>query len=68
MKDLAKKVGENIRKIRKEKGYSQEGLAFSAKLDRSYVGRIERGETNITIDILYQLAEAMECDAKVLLP
>jgi transcriptional regulator with XRE-family HTH domain len=68
MKDLAKKVGENIRQTRKEKGYSQEGLALSAKLDRSYVGRIERGEANITLDILYQIARAMDCDAKVLLP
>jgi transcriptional regulator with XRE-family HTH domain len=68
MKDLAKKVGENIRQTRKEKGYSQEGLALSAKLDRSYVGRIERGEANITLDILYQIARAMDCDAKILLP
>jgi transcriptional regulator with XRE-family HTH domain len=68
MDDLAKKVGANIRRTRKDKGYSQEGLALSAKLDRSYVGRIERGEANITLDILYQLARVMNCDAKNLLP
>jgi transcriptional regulator with XRE-family HTH domain len=68
MDDLAKQVGANIRKTRKDKGYSQEGLALSAKLDRSYVGRSERGEANITLDILYQLARAMDCDAKDLLP
>lgn len=68
MSKLAVKVGENIRKIRKESGFSQEGLALKAKMDRSYVGRIERGEVNITLDALYNLAGTIGCDAKELLP
>ncbi|MEQ3659878.1 MAG: helix-turn-helix transcriptional regulator [Glaciecola sp.] len=68
MKTLAIKIGQNIRKAREVKGYSQEKLALNAKVDRSYLGRIERGEANITLDILYQLASAIGCDPKSLLP
>ncbi|WP_441339066.1 helix-turn-helix domain-containing protein [Pseudoalteromonas sp. SR41-6] len=46
MKNLAIKVGKEIRKARKAKGFSQERLALNAKIDRSYMGRIERGEAN----------------------
>lgn len=68
MQRLAVLLGKNIRHARKEKGYSQEALALNAKLDRSYVGRIERGEANITVELLYKLAAVIKCDAKSLLP
>lgn len=68
MQNIAVLLGKNIRQARKEKGYSQEGLALHAKLDRSYVGRIERGEANITVELLYKLAAVIKCDAKSLLP
>ena len=68
MNNLAVKVGEKIRSVRKEKGFSQESLALHAKLDRSYMGRIERGEANITLEMLYQLAKVLECETKELLP
>jgi transcriptional regulator with XRE-family HTH domain len=68
MQELAVLIGKNIRHARKEKGYSQESLALNAKLDRSYVGRIERGEANITVELLYKLAAVIKCDAKSLLP
>ncbi len=42
---------------------SQEGLANEAGLDRSYVGRIERGEHNLTFVSLMKLCRAMGCDA-----
>jgi len=54
-----KRVGARIRKIRKEKGFSQESLAFSSGLDRSYIGGVERGERNIAIMNLKKLAEAL---------
>lgn len=41
---------------------SQEGLANEAGLDRSYVGRIERGEHNLTFVSLVRLCRAMKCD------
>ncbi|MCX9476605.1 helix-turn-helix domain-containing protein, partial [Vibrio cholerae] len=39
-----------------------------AEIDRSYVGRIERGEVNITVEKLYQIADTLGCDVKELLP
>lgn len=45
---------------------SQEGLAHAAGLDRSYVGRIERGEHNLTFVALVRLARAMGCDVAAL--
>lgn len=54
-----KKVGLNIREVRKEKGMSQESLALAAGLDRSYVGGVERGERNIAVINLRKIANAL---------
>ncbi len=61
-------MGKRIAKMRKSKGLTQDKLALLAEIDRSYVGRIERGEVNITIEKLYEIAETLDCDAKELLP
>lgn len=55
-------LGKRIRSRRGELGLSQEGLANEAGLDRSYVGRIERGEHNLTFVALVRLCRAMKCD------
>ena len=55
-------LGQRIRAKRRELGLSQEGLAHEAGLDRSYVGRIERGEHNLTFIALIKLCRAMRCD------
>jgi transcriptional regulator with XRE-family HTH domain len=47
-------------------GISQEGLFRAAGLDRSYAGRIERGEHNLTFTALVRLARAMGCDVAAL--
>ena len=44
----------------REKGFSQETLAYEAELDRAYVGKIERGEKNITIAKLLQISDALD--------
>lgn len=49
-------VGRNIRRIRVAKGIAQERLAFDAEIDRSYLGGMERGEHNPTIDVLERVA------------
>ena len=60
MKDLRLVAfGERVRKIRKEKGLSQEALADLAGIDRSYMGHIERGDQNITLTKIYQISEAL---------
>lgn len=68
MKDLAKEFGINLRLKRRNKGVSQDQLALLANIDRSYIGRIERGEVNITLEKAYQLANVLECDIRDLLP
>lgn len=68
MRDLEKALGKKIRQQRKAIGLSQEALALLCKIDRSYMGRIERGEVSITIEKLFQIAECLECDPACLLP
>lgn len=68
MHQLAKIVGDKIREQRKAQSISQDALALACKVDRSYMGRIERGEVNITLEKLYRIASALECEAKCLLP
>jgi len=52
-------VGANIRRLRKERGLSQEALAGEAGLAMRHLGRIERGEGNPTVAILGKLAEVL---------
>ncbi|MEZ9119316.1 helix-turn-helix domain-containing protein [Vibrio cyclitrophicus] len=68
MKDLAKRFGDKLRGKRRDKKVSQDQLALLADIDRSYIGRIERGEVNITLEKAYQLAQVLECDVRELLP
>ena len=68
MRDIAIRFGERIRQRRSQLGISQDKLALLAEIDRSYVGRIERGEVNITLEKAYQLAEVLDCDLRELLP
>lgn len=53
-------LGDAIRRIRLEKGISQEKLALLAEVDRSYVGRVERGDNNVAVLTLARLANALE--------
>lgn len=68
MKDLAISVGLKIKVRRKEIRFSQDKLALLADIDRSYIGRIERGEVSLTLEKLYEIAEVLECDVRALLP
>jgi transcriptional regulator with XRE-family HTH domain len=52
-------VGNNIKKYRKILNISQEELAERAGLHRTYIGGIERGERNITLDSLQVIAAAL---------
>lgn len=68
MKHLAKRFGQKLKDKRKSLGVSQDKLSLLSGIDRSYVGRIERGEVNITLEKAYELAEALGCDIRELLP
>jgi transcriptional regulator with XRE-family HTH domain len=60
-------VGRNVRRLRQERGLSQEQLAFEAGLDRTYVSGIERGVRNPTVMILEKLAKALKVTPDALL-
>jgi DNA-binding XRE family transcriptional regulator len=68
MFDIKKTFGRNLRAIRKSKGFSQERLAYASGIDRGYVGKIERGEVNLSIEKLYLLAKVIGCSPKDLVP
>jgi transcriptional regulator with XRE-family HTH domain len=52
-------VGRNIRRLRRERGLSQEDLADEIGVHRTYMGGVERGERNLTLRSLERLAERL---------
>lgn len=68
MEQLANAIGRRVRAERKTRNLSQDALALACGIDRSYMGRIERGEVNITIQKLYVIADVLACDPSKLLP
>ncbi len=54
-----KKLGANVRQLREKAELTQEGLAAAAGLDRTYVGGLERGERNATVQTLARVAKAL---------
>ena len=65
--DIRTRLGRNLRRLREEKGWSQEVFAFEAKIHRTYVSDIERGSRNPTIMVLQKLAVALNVEAGRLL-
>lgn len=53
-------LGRAIREERESRGISQERLALLADVDRSYVGRVERGDNNVAVLTLGRLADALD--------
>ena len=58
--DIRRQVGLNVLRIRRERGLSQEALAFEAEIHRTYVSGVERGVRNPTITVLAELATALK--------
>jgi transcriptional regulator with XRE-family HTH domain len=52
-------VGKNVRKLRLQKGLTQEELAFEAEIDLTYVGGIERGRRNPSLRVMGRISEAL---------
>lgn len=56
----------NIKKYRKMAGFSQEELAEASNLHRTYIGAVERGERNISIDNIEKICSALKIHIKYL--
>jgi transcriptional regulator with XRE-family HTH domain len=57
--DLRTAVGRRVRELRRQLNISQEELAARADLHRNYVGSVERGERDVGITAIGQLAQAL---------
>lgn len=60
MSDIAKVIGQRIRNYRTQKGLSQEKLAELAGCHPTYIGQLERGEKNATLESVEKIASAMD--------
>lgn len=59
MSEIAKIIGKRIRNYRTEKGLSQEKLAAMSGCHPTYIGQVERGEKNATLESIDKIASAM---------
>jgi putative transcriptional regulator len=57
--DVAKRFGQRVRKLRLDKGLSQEALAAKADMDRAFLSGIERGVENPTLFTIQGIADAL---------
>ena len=58
--DIRQQVGQRVRELRTQSGYSQEQLALKSGLDRTYVNSVERGRRNISIVNIERIAHALD--------
>ena len=56
----AKLLGQNIKKYRETKGFTQNSLAEAVDLSREYIADIERGLKNVSLRKLYLIADVLE--------
>jgi len=65
--DILIRFGQKVKYIRKQRGLSQEELAFRSKLHRTYIGMIERAEKNVTLINISKISKALDTPLKILL-
>ncbi len=65
--ELAQAFGAAVRALRTERGIAQESLAHLAGVERSHMGKIERGEHMPTLAIIFKIAGALECSVAELM-
>ncbi|MEM5501840.1 helix-turn-helix transcriptional regulator [Ahrensia kielensis] len=59
-------VAKNLRRLRADRGWSQERLALESGLNRTYLSAVERSEQNISVDNIARIADALNVEAAVL--
>ena len=60
--DIKKKLGTKVKHLRTKKGWSQEKLALTAGLDRTYIPSIEAGKRNVSITVIEKIANALNIE------
>ncbi|MGU2390805.1 helix-turn-helix domain-containing protein [Pseudomonas aeruginosa] len=65
--ELAQAFGAAVRALRMERGIAQESLANLAGVERSHMGKVERGEHMPTLAIIFKIAGALDCSTAVLM-
>ena len=63
---IQERFGNRVRELRQAKGWSQERLADECKLHRTYIGGIERGERNVSLNNINAVAKALDISLKEL--
>lgn len=63
MANILEEIGARIRSLRKASGLSQQALAERAGVSYKYLGEIERGQVNLSVEILMKIAEALHVKA-----
>lgn len=61
-KYIKTKFGKQVRKLREERGHSQEELADLCELDRTYIGGVERGERNVSLVNIVRIASGLKVE------
>jgi transcriptional regulator with XRE-family HTH domain len=67
MSHTQEKVGRVVRRLRKKLGYSQEAFAALVGVHRTYMGVVERGEANLTLESLERIAKKLDMTVAELL-
>jgi transcriptional regulator with XRE-family HTH domain len=65
--DILQRLGQRIKELRAERGFSQEFLAELSRVHRTYLGHLERGEKNVSIKSLVRVSDALEVTVSELL-
>jgi transcriptional regulator with XRE-family HTH domain len=66
MQSILIALGNRIRELRTKRGWSQEAFADSCGINRSHMGEVERGETNLTFATLYIISQKLEVSVSAL--
>jgi len=64
MKSIQQAFGQRVRQLRLKKGWSQEQLADRASRHWTYIGGIERGERNVTLVVIADIARALDVEVR----
>ena len=65
--DIRKQFGKRVKQLRQENKLSQEALAHLAELDRTYIPSIEKGERNVSLEVIQKLSKAFKIKISELL-